>query len=98
MSAYKHEGTIPCYSIVTKQEPGGDLWAWPVQDTETAAIGQAVKAIFAQYEGEDFVIDKILSETDGSWFIQARSTTNGYPIRPDVNAWVLPTHIGGDDT
>lgn len=88
---------IPCYSVITKQEPGGDLLAWPVQETAAAGIGQAVLALHEQYEGRDYVIDRIMTVGEGGWFIQGRSTTNGYPIRPDINAWVLPTTIGGED-
>lgn len=94
---YKHEGAIPCYSVITKQEPGGDLAAWSVQETAAAGIGTALLAIHHQYEGRDYVVDRILPLDNGGWFIQGHSTTNGYPIRPDINAWVLPTTVGGDD-
>lgn len=92
-----YRGSIACFSVITKHADSGDLYAWPVQDTAAAAVGQALMAIHKQYDGRDYVVDKVVEVTDGSWFIQAHSTTNGYPIRPDINAWALPTTIGGDD-
>lgn len=84
MIEFKH---APEWVVIT--QTGGTSRAWPVQETEAGGVGQAMIAIDAILENDYEITTLKLAE--GGWLLTGAPTTEGYPLRYTVQAWVLPT-------
>lgn len=93
MIDYKRDGRLPAWSVITRAE-GGSPTAWPVWDSPQAALGEALLAVDRIFESKDYYVGPIIPVEENGFMLRAESLTHGYPERPPVEAWVLPTWYG----
>lgn len=73
---------------------GGEVRAWPVQQSVQAALGQAVKAVHELLERDYTFTVQPLPEKPDAWLVcGSPDCPDGYPKKYSVTAYVLPSTL-----
>ena len=86
MIDFKDNEPMTVWAVITQQ--GGETKSWPLCMTEAEGLGRASRAIFETLK-DDFTMN--LMDIGEGWLMTGTPTTDGYPKRYTVMAYVLPT-------